>query len=82
MRDSGLYSDGDPLHVECLRFCLMEVLQKELNTVAIEWNRHTLQVKRNCQSPRGKPDVLFFTPQLSDTRDYKVEIRRDDVERC
>ncbi|XP_064630795.1 uncharacterized protein LOC135489386 [Lineus longissimus] len=74
LRDSGLYQDGEPLHVECLRYCFMDVLQNELNRVAIEWNRHTLQVKRNCQSPRGKPDVMYFTPELYNTRDLKIGV--------
>ena len=69
LRDSGLYNDSDPLHVECLRYCFMQIVQEELDRVAIEWNQHTLQVKRNSQAPRGKPDVMFFTPALYDTND-------------
>ena len=47
MRDIGLYNDDDPLQVECLRFCYMDVLRKELHQVAKEWNVDKMQELRD-----------------------------------
>lgn len=34
MRDSGHYCDSDGIHVQCLRFCYMSILQDELHIAA------------------------------------------------
>ena len=46
LRDSGVYADHDPLHQECLKFCFMNVLRKELNSIAEMWNVKDIQVKK------------------------------------
>lgn len=80
LRNSGLFNDSDPLHVECPRYCFMRIIQKELDSVAIEWNQHTLQVKRNSQVPRGKPDVMFFTPVLYNTDDFILDCPEEEID--
>ena len=82
LRDDGLIRDHDALSMECLRYCFMGVLQRELNQVAILWNQHTIQIKKNNPGPRGKPDVMFFQPQLHDTIDFKISCDNDCVEVC
>ena len=54
LRDDGLIRDHDALSMACLRFCFMGVLQRELNQVAILWNQHTIQIKKNNPGPRGR----------------------------
>ncbi len=34
LRDLNLFNDSDPVQVECLRFCFMSILRKELHKVA------------------------------------------------
>ena len=46
LQDSGIFRDHDPLHHECLRFCFMNVLRKELHDVAKLWNFKAIQVKK------------------------------------
>lgn len=82
LRQSNLFNDADPLHVECIRYCFMDVLQKELNQVVIQWNQHTMQVKKNNESPGGKPDILFFVPDSCGTRDYIVNCDQNDILYC
>ncbi|XP_070538243.1 uncharacterized protein [Ptychodera flava] len=76
LRDSGLFHDHDPIHVECLRFCYMGVLQQELHDIAVEWNLHFITSKRNAENVRGKPDVLYFLPSIYNTRDYGKQSRQ------
>lgn len=82
LRDGGLYSDGDVLHVECLKFCYMLVIRAELQRVAIHWNVHRIRPSTNPDSPAGRPDSLFFLPSLvsQQTRDCKHAIDNSDID--
>ena len=81
-RDRGIYNDLDPIHEQCIKFCFMDVLQKELYQVATEWNIHHITSKMNHEGPAGKPDVMYYTPTLYDAQDYGFPVNRDDVSIC
>lgn len=53
MRDGGLYCDSDVIHVQCLRFCSMSILQDELH-----------RPSSNPGPPPGRPDMLYFYQKL------------------
>ena len=80
MRDSGLYCDSDLIHVECLCFCYMHILQDELQRVARLWNLHRIRSFTNPESPPGRPDMLYFLPEITSTEDYITRVDMDDVE--
>ena len=40
LRDSGVFLDADPLHKECLRFCFVPVLRKELCCKIVEYQKN------------------------------------------
>ena len=80
LRDNGLYCDSDIFHTECLRFCFMPILKEELNKVAILWNLHRIRRSTNPESPPGRPDMLYFMPEINNTRDYKTALDMDDVD--
>ncbi|XP_067022026.1 uncharacterized protein [Acropora muricata] len=80
MRDMGLYNDGDPLQVECLRYCFMNVLRNELHQVAKLWNLHRIRPSVNSDSPPGRPDLLYFLPQATDTINYATAVDEDDLD--
>ena len=42
----------------------MDLLQMELNQLAMEWNTHRMRPTRNSRSPPGIPDELYFMPEL------------------
>ena len=42
----------------------MQPLQTELHRVARHWNTHKIRPYSQQETPHGKPDVLFFLPQL------------------
>ena len=79
MRDTGLYIDEDPVHIECLKFCFMPVIRRELDHVARNWNLHRIAPSRNAESPPGKPDVLFFLPQAN-VHSYSFPVSEDDID--
>ena len=80
MRDVGLYNDGDPLQVECLRYCFMNVLRNELYQVAKLWNLHRIRPSVNNDSPPGRPDLLYFLSQATDTINYATPVDEDDLD--
>ena len=44
------------------------------------WNLHKIRPSTNTESPPGRPDVLFFLPQLQNTLDCKTDTSREDIE--
>lgn len=42
----------------------MKVIQHELDRVAQHWNLHRIRLQHNVESPPGRPDTLFFVPEL------------------
>lgn len=79
-RSCGLYHDDDCIEVECLKFCFMPMLRDELHWAARLWNLHRMRPSTNMVSPPGRPDVLFFLPEVSGTRNYMVDVDLDELE--
>ncbi len=80
LRDTGVYQDDDAFHRECLKFCYMGIIQKELHGVARHWNLHRIRPSTNAESPPGRPDVLYFNPEVMNTRDYSVPVNEEDLD--
>ena len=81
LRDQGLFT-RDCLHMECLKFCFIPVIHKELQLVATLWNTHNIQRQMRCEVEGGKPDVMFFLPEVYNARDYLSHVNMEDVEVC
>lgn len=82
LRDSGRFDSLNQIHVECLRFCCSRVLQAELDRIAQSWNTHQIRQQRNSELPCGRPDVLFFVPEMFGGNQYGVKVDIDDVALC
>ena len=82
LRESGLYCDSNPVHVDCLRFCYMDLIRDELHRFARLWNNHRIRPSINCESPSGRPDLLYYLPEVSATQNFLVPIDNDDVIMC
>lgn len=75
LRDINLFIDSDPVYLECIRFCFMDLLRKELDTVTELWNQHIVSSSQygNSSGRRGHPDCMFYLPHLYDTQSYMQE---------
>ena len=82
LRDSGIYTDGDIVLNECLKFCFLPILRRELYLVAELWNTHEIQSKKRHEGIAGKPDVMFFMPEAYDTSSYLKEVDIEDIRAC
>ena len=74
LRDQGIYDDNNPIHVQCLKFCYMPLLKDELDRVAQQWNLHMIRQSANELSPSGRPDTVFFIPEVFNSTSYLQEV--------
>ena len=81
IRDSGFNLD-DPVISEFLKFCFMPSLRKELFSIAELWNTHTIQSQPRHEVDSGKPDILFFTPEIYHKRNYLIPVNAEDIDIC
>ena len=58
----------------------MFIIQGELNKAVKLWNLHRIRPSTNPKSPPGRPDMIYFLPEISNTEDYKTVVTMDDVE--
>lgn len=79
MRDSGLFDGSDPLQCNCLQFCFMPLIRKELYQVARLWNLHYIR-KSTSNDIHGRPDVLYFLSHNRQTIDYKKSYNSMDLD--
>jgi transposase len=79
-RERGIYNDGNNIHVECLKFCFSDLIQKELYRVARLWNLHKIRPSTNADSPHGRPDTMYYMPMATATRDYGSRVSEEDIE--
>lgn len=81
LREIGLYSDDNVLHVNCLKFCFMPLIREELHRCAELWNLHRIRPQSsNLDSPSGRPDVLYFLPELNGKVNHAHDVTLDDIE--
>jgi hypothetical protein len=55
LRDTCVFNDLDPIQCKNLKFCFMDLIQTELDRIALEIRQQT-----SSSVICGKPDTLFF----------------------
>lgn len=72
--ESDLLDLSIAFHVELLRFCFIPLIQTELDETKRLWNNHYIRKTKNSESPPGRPNVLYFTPQLTGGEEHRVPL--------
>lgn len=80
MHETGDFSNSDPLQVECMRYCIMPVLQNDLDEIRQLWNTHRIRSNRSAVCPSGIPDHIYHAPEQYNATDYKKPVSHEDVE--
>ncbi|XP_028516806.1 uncharacterized protein LOC110245566 isoform X2 [Exaiptasia diaphana] len=75
----GALDIGNDFHINCLRFCLMDIIQDELNRFVNCWNNHTIRPSKRAECPHGKPNILYLLPHENGTHDFKTVVSQDDI---
>ncbi|XP_069136836.1 uncharacterized protein [Argopecten irradians] len=74
MKDMGIFDEGNVLHIECLRYCYMNIIQNQLDVFMQTWNSHRIRSQRDVTNVHGIPVVLYHQPELFGTSDYSCEL--------
>lgn len=74
MADQGMLDTSDNIHMECVRYCFMSFISKDLQDTVQHWNEHRIRRSRNLHGPFGKPDVLYFQPEVYGARDFRMTL--------
>lgn len=77
-----MYTDTDPINFECLRFVCMQLIQSELDRSDQHWNLPTIRSQLTNELTQGKPNCLFFIPELYNAHDCGTQIDDCDVNAC
>lgn len=73
-RDNGGLDNTNPIHVEALRFCFTNLIQRDLDLVVQEWNQHRIRSQANEESPYGIPDLMYYVPEIYGAEDNKMPL--------
>lgn len=79
LSDLDLFSNDEPVILDCIRFCFMSFIRKDLKSIARDWNAHLLSHSR-YGSPTGRPDTMYLLPHLYDCENHSVRINEEDVD--
>jgi hypothetical protein len=64
LTEYGAFHPGCIIETECLRFCFMALIQKDLDEVRRQWNTHRIRPSAGSRCPAGIPDELYYLPEL------------------
>ncbi|XP_063408656.1 uncharacterized protein [Mytilus edulis] len=78
MIDNGELNNTNPVHLECVRFCFLPVIQQHLDIFKNMWNSHRIRSQRQVDQNYGVPDVMYNQPLLYDAVDYSYDIPCDE----
>ena len=79
MIDLKLLNSAYRVLEDCLKFCFIGVLRKELKEMAEVWNEHIISKSSNG-GPSGRPETMYSFPHLFDCQDYSDPLEDDDIE--
>lgn len=67
LTEFGAFHPGCCIEVECLRFCFIDVIQRDLDEARQQWNSHRIRPSSGARCPAGVVDELYYLPQLPAT---------------
>ncbi|KAJ8024840.1 hypothetical protein HOLleu_34866 [Holothuria leucospilota] len=77
---TGVLDNSENIEIEAVRYFFGELLRDELKNVALQWNLHRIRQVRDSVSPAGRPQVLFHSPGLTGSEDFKYLVEAEDVD--
>ena len=73
MMDENIFDNSNPMHIDCMRYCFMDIIQKDLNKLIDEWNSHRIRKQRR-QVQHGKPELMYEIPNIFNARQCGLNI--------
>ena len=83
--EAGQFDFTNPIEKELVTFVFFDLLKRDLNTFQLSWNVHAIRPSAYTDPLHrlsGRPNVLYFTPELShpDAKDYKCNLDIQDYD--
>ena len=75
---TGEFNLGNNLHMELAWYTFSLLLQYELDQVRLHWNTHYRRTRHDTIS--GRPDELFFLPELSGGQNQVTNINDSEID--
>ena len=75
--DTGCLDTSNNLHIQCVRYVFLPLIQTQLDTFRHMWNLHWVRFQSQVSTPLGIPNVLFYQPYLYDVHDYSIPLSFD-----
>ncbi|XP_069108919.1 uncharacterized protein [Argopecten irradians] len=57
-------------------------MQNELDRTVAVWNSHHIRPSRNDQVPHGRPNSMYYTPNLWGSSDKLCQVADEDINLC
>ena len=77
--DLDLFTNEDPVLVDCIRFCFMSLIRNDLQSIKNQWNSHIISKSRNS-GPRGRPDSMFYLANLFEAEDMIIHVDSSEID--
>ncbi|XP_061165752.1 uncharacterized protein LOC133174684 [Saccostrea echinata] len=79
--DSDLFC-GDHLDKSLIQYCFMDLIQRDLDSLQLTWNTHTLQSKQNYGTERQRPILLYTMPELYNAEERLCRVEDNEIDIC
>ncbi|XP_028416576.1 uncharacterized protein LOC114540653 [Dendronephthya gigantea] len=77
--ETGEFSPGNEVHMECLWFCFSGLIQQDLDVVREHWNTHTIRAS-SYDTISGKPNELYVLPESRGGEDRLHLVSAEEIE--
>lgn len=74
LRDMGEFDNSNPVHIEAIRLCFHNIIQRDFDLTVQEWNQHSVRRQNNEESPYGVPDLMYYVPEMYGAEDQKMPL--------
>ena len=81
MVDLEIFDPNEPTLLDCIRFCFISILRKELTDIGNEWNRHLLSPDRS-NIPSLRPDFVYFPPHFYVITDHIISPDTAEIDKA
>ncbi|XP_033761355.1 uncharacterized protein LOC117343145 [Pecten maximus] len=76
------YFIGDFLDKNLIQFCLMDLIQADIDSTITVWNCHRIRPSKMTALPCGRPALMYSIPELYGVEDGLKAVEQDKLEIC
>lgn len=80
MEEINVLDTSNPIHIECLRYCLSGLIQQYLHLYRKEGNEHRIRRQNSRKKCGGKPNIRYYLPENFGAVDCKKSVNHDNIE--